>query len=219
MRGKIARVDLKQPRPHFYVLQMEIWDSDGVFSAVWVNQKFLAGTLVEGVEILVSGKAVYNNYSRRWQIEADDYEIITPAYRAGITPFYALTEGLTQKKLRQTVRLALEYLPFLADPLPAALRTEYTLSALPEAVSELHFPVKRDAWRQARRRLVFDEFFYVELGAALRYARAKTELNGIRFQPAGALLETYYRSLPYQLTAAQKRVIAEVLGDMAAPNP
>jgi ATP-dependent DNA helicase RecG len=219
LRGKIGRVNLSQPRPRFYVVRAEIWDSDGVFTAVWFNQKFLAETLAEGTEVLVSGKAAYNDYSRRWQIEADDYEIITPAYRAGVTPFYALTEGLTQKKLRQTVRQALEYLPFLADPLPPDLRAKYALSVLPAAVRELHFPVKRDAWRQARRRLVFDEFFYVELGAALRYARAKTELNGIRFQPQGALLETYYRSLPYQLTAAQERVIAEVLADMAAPKP
>ncbi|MDR2431778.1 MAG: ATP-dependent DNA helicase RecG [Candidatus Margulisbacteria bacterium] len=219
LRGKIARVELRQPRPRFYVLQAEIRDSDGIFSAVWFNQKFLAKTLTAGVEVLVSGKVVYNNYSRRWQVETDDYEIITPAYRAGITPFYALTEGLTQKKLRQTVRLALEYLPLLTDPLPPDLKTKYALPALPAAVRELHFPVKREAWRQARRRLVFDEFFYVELGAALRYARAKTELNGIRFQPQGALLETYYRSLPYQLTAAQKRVIDEVLRDMAAPQP
>ncbi|MDR1452982.1 MAG: ATP-dependent DNA helicase RecG [Candidatus Margulisbacteria bacterium] len=219
LRGRITRVNLNQPRPRFYVLQAEIQDSDGIFSAVWFNQKFLASALLEGIEVLVSGKVVYNNYSRHWQVEADDYEIITPAYRAGVTPFYALTEGLAQKKLRQIVQQALTYLPLLADPLPPDLRTEYALAALPAAVSELHFPVRRDAWRQARRRVVFDEFFYVELGAALRYARAKTELNGICFQPQGALLETYYRSLPYQLTAAQKHVIDEVLCDMAAPKP
>ena len=55
LRGKIVRVDLKQPRPRFYVLQAELQDSDGVFRAVWFNQKFLAGALVEGVEVFVSG--------------------------------------------------------------------------------------------------------------------------------------------------------------------
>ncbi|GBR76655.1 ATP-dependent DNA helicase RecG [Candidatus Termititenax persephonae] len=219
LRGWILAVKVSQPRPHFSVLQADIRDAYGTFRAVWFNQKFLAKILRPEAEILVAGKVVYNTYAHLYQLDVDDYELLTAAYRPAIVPLYDLTEGLTQKKLRQTMRQVLTVLPELSDPLPPELRQKYGLADLALSVRELHFPTAREAWRRARQRLVFDDFFYVELGAALRYQRGRTGLTGISFQPAGKLLDAYYATLPYPLTGAQQRVIAEVLQDMAATRP
>ncbi|MDR1997734.1 MAG: ATP-dependent DNA helicase RecG [Candidatus Margulisbacteria bacterium] len=219
LRGQVLSARLTQPRPRFYVVNAQLRGGAGSFSAVWFNQKFMAKTLRPGLEILISGKVVFNDYAGQFQVDVADYEIITADFRPGIVPVYALTDGLTQKKLRQVMRLALAEVRDLRDPLPPALRQKHNLPELPAAVRELHFPSGRENWRQSRQRIVFDEFFYVELGMALRYARHRTELTGISFQPEGRLLDAYYQNLPYQLTAAQQRVIGEVLRDMAGPRP
>ncbi|MDR2431791.1 MAG: ATP-dependent DNA helicase RecG [Candidatus Margulisbacteria bacterium] len=217
--GQVITVKLSQPRPHFYIVRAELRDSTGFFRAVWFNQKFMAKTLRPGLEILISGKVVFNDYEKQFQIEAEDYEIITPAFKPAILPVYNTTAGLSQKKLRQTAAFVLAQIPKLADPLPPALRQRHNLIDLDAAIREMHFPLRRESWPLAKQRLVFDEFFYVELGMALRYARHRAGLAGIRFQPRGKLLDAYYQTLPYRLTGAQRRVIQEILQDMAGGQP
>lgn len=219
LRGQVVTAKLLQPRPRFYVVRAEIRDRQGSFRAIWFNQKFMAKTLRPGLEMFISGKVVFNSYEKQFQVDVEDYEIITADFQPSIVPVYNSTEGLPQKKLRQIIRTVLDTLKDFPDPLPRELKQKYTLLDLPKAIQEMHYPTSRTLWPQAKQRIVFDEFFYVELGMALRYARHKTNLTGIRFQPEGKLLEEYYKTLTYQLTGAQRRVIAEVLADMAAPRP
>ncbi|MBV8883275.1 MAG: DNA helicase RecG, partial [Chroococcidiopsidaceae cyanobacterium CP_BM_RX_35] len=81
-----------------------------------------------------------------------------------VVPVYTLADGVAADLVRQTVLAALSATVHLKDPLPATLRDKYGLIDLPVAISNIHFPADSAALELARRRLVFDEFFYLQVG-------------------------------------------------------
>ncbi|MFM7367633.1 MAG: DNA helicase RecG, partial [Sphaerospermopsis kisseleviana] len=81
-----------------------------------------------------------------------------------VVPIYGLTEGVVANTVRQAVMAALPAAANLKDPLPVGLRKKYELMELKDAVPNIHFPKDSDTLKYARRRLVFDEFFYLQLG-------------------------------------------------------
>ncbi|MFN7656640.1 MAG: DNA helicase RecG, partial [Dolichospermum sp.] len=79
-----------------------------------------------------------------------------------VVPIYSLTEGVVANTVRQAVMTALTAAVNLKDPLPKGLREKYDLMELKEAIPNIHFPKDSDSLKIARRRLVFDEFFYLQ---------------------------------------------------------
>ncbi len=136
-----------------------------------------------------------------------------------LVPVYALSEGVGAGLVRRAVTGALKFVEALVDPLPISMRTALELLPLPEAIRLVHFPENDAQKLQARRRLVFDEFFFLQLGLLQRRWQQRTRTSGIRFQIEGELVERFYALLPFALTGAQKRVVAEVLTDLADPQP
>ncbi|MEN9231075.1 MAG: ATP-dependent DNA helicase RecG [Thermostichus sp. DG02_5_bins_236] len=138
-----------------------------------------------------------------------------------ILPIYPLTEGITADLVRKTVQLALPAVALIGDPLPPDLKQTFQLFDLPLALQQIHFPETGDHLAQARRRLVFDEFFYLQLGLLQRRQRYREQAQAVpRYQPMGGeLVERFYQLLPFQLTAAQQRVINEILADLQDPLP
>ncbi|MFS8907812.1 ATP-dependent DNA helicase RecG, partial [Synechococcus sp. OH2] len=107
------------------------------------------------------------------------------------------------------------------DPLPEPLKRQLQLLDLPLALQQIHFPKTQELLAQARRRLVFDEFFYLQLSLLQRRQRYRAQAQAVpRYQPArGELLDRFYQILPFQLTAAQQRAIDEILADLRDPLP
>jgi ATP-dependent DNA helicase RecG len=126
---------------------------------------------------------------------------------------------LSQKKLRELIRQALEeFAHFMSDPLPVPLRTAYQLADLPTALQQVHFPDNQEALTQARKRLAFEEFFYIQLGVLQR--RRELQRNPATALPSdAALLEQFTSRLPFALTGAQQRVLGEVARDIARTVP
>jgi ATP-dependent DNA helicase RecG len=128
---------------------------------------------------------------------------------------------VSQKVLRAILDQNLDrLLPLLqtADAVPRALTESLQLPTLMQAVAALHRPDTLRHAEQGRRRLAFDELLFLQLlHARVRHSRAK-QTGGIAFQRSDRLIAPLYRSLPFELTGAQKRAIAEILGDMAAPQ-
>lgn len=136
-----------------------------------------------------------------------------------VVPVYPLTEGVGANVVRKAVIAALPAAQKIQDPLPAGLRDYYGLIPLSEAITNIHLPANPEILSHARRRLVFDEFFYLQLGLLKRKAtQRKVNTNAI-LAPQGKLIEQFYQILPFKLTNAQQRVISEILKDLAKSEP
>jgi ATP-dependent DNA helicase RecG len=136
-----------------------------------------------------------------------------------VVPIYPLTEGVGADMVRKAVTTALPSLVHLKDPLPKALRDYYGFVEVREAIANIHFPADTDALELARRRLVFDEFFYLQLGLLQRQYKARQIANSAVLSPSGQLVEKFYQLLPFKLTGAQQRVINDILNDLKKSVP
>jgi ATP-dependent DNA helicase RecG len=136
-----------------------------------------------------------------------------------VLPVYPLTEGVTADVVRKAVIGAMGAINQIKEPLPVNLRNQYGLLGLKDAIANIHFPTDADTLGHARRRLVFDEFFYLQLGFLhRRHQQRQTEKSAI-FTPSGQLIEKFNEIIPFILTNAQKRVIGEILADLISPTP
>ncbi|GAP99235.1 ATP-dependent DNA helicase RecG [Leptolyngbya sp. NIES-2104] len=136
-----------------------------------------------------------------------------------IVPVYPLTEGVGADLVRRAVSTSLPAIANLHEPIPKGLLTEYGLVGIQDAIANIHFPTDPDALESARRRLVFDEFFYLQLGLLKRrYEQRQTQASAV-LAPTGRLIDDFYKLLPFKLTNAQQRVTNDILNDLQRPIP
>ena len=204
-------------------LVVTIRDASGFLSCAWFNQPYLARIFKRGQRIIVHGKV--QPYGRGpLQMLVKDFEVVEdgedePLHAGRLVPVYPLTEGLTQRPLRRLMkRLVDGWADRLEDPLPHRVRAARGLVSLSVAISAAHFPGDEAEQAAARRRLVFDDFFLLEIGLAIRRQRDGRR-RGLAINPSGSLVRRLRASLPYSLTAAQERVWSEIRTDMAEPYP
>lgn len=136
-----------------------------------------------------------------------------------IVPVYPLTENTKAYVIRKAVVAALPAIAQLADPLPSDLKEMYALLDLQSAIANIHFPDDQNRLEQARRRLIFDEFFYLQLGLLRRRLSQRQEQTRAVLAPTGELVDRFYDTLPFQLTDAQQRVVNDILNDLQRPIP
>jgi ATP-dependent DNA helicase RecG len=153
-------------------------------------------------------------------------EMIHPRYRivapgeplpAALTPVYPTTAGLGQAALRKLVQEALQD-EAIEDTLPAGMQQRYALAPLADSVRLLHAPPPGADLAAAWQRVKFDELLAQQL--QLRLARRKRREKAAPALPSsGPLLKRFLGKLPFRLTRAQQRVMAELLRDLAQPHP
>lgn len=136
-----------------------------------------------------------------------------------VVPVYPLTEGVGADLVRKAVVMALPSVVALKDPLPRKLREKYELVDLAVAIAHIHFPPGTEELAVARRRLVFDEFFYLQLGLLRRRKEQQKQQTTVKMAPTGELIEAFYKVLPFQFTGAQQRVVQEILTDLQETAP
>ncbi len=171
----------------------------------WFNMPYLKKSLRSGVPYIFRG---------RIKAKGDRLILEQPAvfkpeqYQAVIgtmLPVYTLVKGMTNQMVTKAIRQVLEYQGLLAEHLPDAIRERYQIAEYNFSLEQIHFPKSEEGLREARKRLVFDEFFFFLLQLrGLKNARQKEQNQfEIREVPEP---ETLIQSLPYSLTGAQKRV-------------
>jgi ATP-dependent DNA helicase RecG len=136
-----------------------------------------------------------------------------------LLPVYALTEGIPADVVRKAIIACLSAIEQIKDPLPRNLRDLYGLIGLKEAIANVHFPTDQTILAHARRRLVFDEFFYLQLGFLQRRQQQRQQEKSAILAPTGKLIEQFNKILPFSLTNAQSRVISEILQDLESSSP
>jgi ATP-dependent DNA helicase RecG len=147
------------------------------------------------------------------------YRIVTPGepLPATLTPVYPTTTGLGQATLRALVQEALESEP-IEDTLPAALMQRHALAPLEPSVRLLHAPPPGADLATAWRRVKFDELLAQQLQLRLAYRKRRSR-SALALPSSGPLLKRFLGKLPFRLTRAQSRAMAELLKDVSQPHP
>jgi ATP-dependent DNA helicase RecG len=217
--GTIWETRARRTRTNQIIVQSIISDGTANIQATWFNQKWLADKLKAGMQIVLSGKV--DQYLGRLVFNSPEWEPLDmdPLRTRRIVPVYPLTEGLSAKKMRDVMKTAVNrWAHHIPDPLPEAIRKKLDFYFLSQAVAQVHFPGNHDSLHQARKRIIFDELFLLQLG--MQGQRHKWQSHpGIPLPTDEAALAQFNASLPYELTKAQNRVIAEFAADMSQGKP
>ncbi|HHP7230305.1 MAG TPA: ATP-dependent DNA helicase RecG [Xenococcaceae cyanobacterium] len=136
-----------------------------------------------------------------------------------ILPVYPLTEGVPADTVRKSVIAVLPVAKSLKDPLPVHICKHYDLIKLADAIANIHYPQDQANLAHARRRLVFDEFFYLQLGFLQRRQLLKEKQISASFSAQGELIRRFESIIPFKLTQAQERVVNEIWRDLQATKP
>ena len=202
--------------------QAVLGDDTGNVRAVWFNQPYLARTMRAGTELVISGKV--NLYRGSFVFESPEYELLRGqeelVHTGRLVPVYPSVEGLPQRTLRRLVKRALEAgLPLVEEYAPQDTLHRTGLMGLPGALAQAHYPDSTQDWSAARRRLAFDELLLLQLAALSRKRAWQEDNRGIALKADPSLIESFVTALPFDLTAAQTRVVRELLGDLEQARP
>src|SRR5207249_4508196 len=185
----------------------------------WFNLHYVQKMIATGQQLVVFGKPRLRG--NRICMDHPEFEVIEDdeeksIHLRRITPIYPATEGLSQRVLRSMIYRLLQELDI--EPIEPLLPRNLKNGDRGEAIRAIHFPETWDSLRAARDHLVLSEFFAMQMLIASRRTESHTRVSGIHAGP-GELMEKFLRALPFELTAAQKKVIAEIKHDMAAKYP
>ncbi len=185
---------------------------------VWVNQAYMARQYARGDVLLIKGQA--RCYPSGLEILVLGAERLPPeAEELGIVPLYASGEGLSEQWVRALIKQAAQRCPTIpAGLIPPAVAQARGLKALAEAIAQAHQPESMETAREAQRRLAYESLFALQADLARRRQQHRLPTEGGRIPTAG-VAETWAAALPFALTAAQTRAIAELLADLEAPYP
>ncbi|MDQ3981052.1 MAG: ATP-dependent DNA helicase RecG [Actinomycetota bacterium] len=205
------------------MIKGQIADETGAIDVTWFNQEWVARALTPGTVAFFYGKL--GLFRGRLQMSAPRFERVRtgaePFNVGRIIPIYPATAELTSDQLRKLMWDALAKHGQILDPLPDRLFRSLGLMTRSDAIRLIHFPDTKDEVLGARRRIVFDEVFTLQLGLVYRKRKLERTVRGISHAAPGpaSLAETFVAELPFELTGAQRRACGEVAGDMAKAYP
>ncbi len=214
------------------VVELTVRDDTGRLAVVFFNQPWRAKQLEADTEAIFFGKVgEYRGTRQMVNPVVDVVAGVTPGRRTlRILPVYPASAkaGLTSWEIGEFVEEALKRAGEFADPLPAEWRTAIDLWERTEAFRAIHTPESLDVVEPARRRLVFDELFRLQLALVLRRRAFEDNARALHHdvsprEVTGAVADTlvarFLAGLPYELTKAQRRALAVIVADMAGPFP
>jgi ATP-dependent DNA helicase RecG len=221
LRARLVVHGLRRTRSRRGLVEARVQDATGTLQLIWFNAPYMERQLQAGQEYIIYGKVEERH---PLQMVHPEIEAVSPeeeALHAGrIVPIYPLTQGVSQRWLRRLIaRLVHESAEALEESLPQALLLKHQWPAVADAVRALHAPSSWDELSRARQRLAFEELLVLQLALAQRRARMQAVHKPQHYRVAGPLTEHLLRVLPFELTAAQQRVLHELQADLLRPHP
>ena len=198
----------------------------------WFHGGYLVDRLPEGARLALYGKIELDSYSGDLLIMHPEFEPLgdeggddATLHTGRIVPIYEAAGNVSARAFRTLLHRILDQLPPLEDMLPPHLRDRFGLPDRTTALRNIHFPPPGEDLRlvnafrsPSQIRFIFEEFFWLECGLALKRAKARLR-PGISFALNDTVRERIKQMLPFKPTAAQKRVFGEIARDMAEPHP
>lgn len=236
--AEVRSVETRTSKGGRRVFEAVVSDGRGSVVMKWFNfsPRHLAGIWRPGRRGIFSGEVVFYGHNSEihhpevdWLAEGTDpatFMADDPVNFGRTIPVYPLTEGLRQKPLRKVQKEIVDtFSEAVETSIPGEILERRSLMPVDEALREVHFPGNDTAIEEleqratrAHRTLAFDEFFFLQLGLALKKRGVSIE-QGIPFQVTHKYTRQLIKTLPFALTAAQKRVLTEIKEDLAAPHP
>jgi ATP-dependent DNA helicase RecG len=231
------------PRKRLQIFELIARDETGALVVMWFNQPYLQNVLKKGYRLMLSGRVKVSTYDGRLEMENPQFEIISRDQQGNfsgemelpeelihtgrIVPIYHETHGLTSRVIRSLMKAILDtWSESIPEILPRGVLDRQKLLGLGKSLQQIHFPdPDQECQRLNRgvtefhRRLIFDDFFLLQLGLAYKRREIGEDQKGISFSVHGAELGRFLGQLPFSLTSAQKRVIQEIKQDMIRPRP
>ncbi|HFU4012446.1 TPA: ATP-dependent DNA helicase RecG [Streptococcus suis] len=192
-------------------LRFSIKQGEAIIAVSFFNQPYLADKVEVGQEIAIWGKWDKAKASLTgMKIVAESSE--------DLQPIYHVAQGISQANLVKLVQAAVDrgYFDLIEENLPAILLEKYRLLPRKQAAFAMHFPRDLDEYKQALRRVKFEELFYFQLNLQVLKVENKAESNGLAIPYQRSLVEEKIAGLPFALTEAQQSALDEILCDMAS---
>jgi ATP-dependent DNA helicase RecG len=235
---KAVSTFVSKKKNNLTIIKITVWDGTGLVNASWFygksnryTQERYKSQYPKGANIILSGIAKFDEYTGLYTIDKPQATVISGDFdsanetnllhNARIVPVYPLTENLNVKTIRRAIYNALEiYSGGLIDILPLEIRQKYSLMDKITAIKQIHFPDTTEHLENARKRLVFEELFLVQLRFALMREQTKRSKNGLEIKiKENGFVERFVKSLPFKLTKAQNNSFNEILTDLNSPEP
>ncbi len=212
------------------VFEVVVGDGTGVITLKWFQHaQYFKDRFKKGTRLIFSGEVKWFNHQK--EIHHPDVDVVEDDIEKDhlnfkrIVSIYSETEGLHQKTLRRLMKQIVDdFADDLSSPIPEEVRERQRLIDFREAFRTVHFPGEEESLErlnlqrsEAHRRIIFDEFFFLQLGLAMKKRGTAVE-HGISFHPEGRLAQRWLDLLSFRLTQAQERVFAEIKKDMARPR-
>jgi len=213
------------------VFKVQFRDQSGFFECVWFQGvKFFINVFNEGDIFAVSGKPTVSKYGNL-QFAHPDFDRISEDESQSflntgkIIPIYRIpkelrTTNIGDFSLRRIINNAVEnYHQYLEESLPSQIINNHNLLDIKDAVTNYHFPSSKENLDEAKRRFKFEELFYLEILVALRKKNYKSKLTGNSLGIKTSLVKEFLKTLPFELTKAQLKVLSEIKKDMMSALP
>ena len=236
--GKVLSADITATKGGRRFFEAHVSDDSGSIAFKWFNANptFMKRVWKPGRTGIFTGEVTQFGHQREvhhpdveWLEEGKGVQDVLasdPVNFGRIVPVYPLTEGLGQKVMRRVMKEVVDgFLASLQELIPASILGPLHLPGLRQSLRDLHLPpaeARLDELNSGRtpahRAIAFDEFFFWELGLALKKRGVALD-EGIAFRVTHRYTKELARLLPFELTAAQRRVLTEIKTDMMAPHP
>ncbi|MFZ5643326.1 MAG: ATP-dependent DNA helicase RecG [Bacillota bacterium] len=221
IRGVVTALEEKKPRKGLTITRVIVMCGPERLVAVWFNQPFIKRQIPVGCHVVVTGKVT--RFFNEMQIQVTDYEIEdgNDMLNTGrIVPIYPLTEGLSQRLIRQIMKCALtEWADRTTEFIPGDILSRYVLPETGAALHAIHFPGSVEELRMARRRLIFEEFLLQQIIVALMKKRSKKKQKDHIYLNNDEYEKDFLSALPFKMTPGQCEAWGEIKRDMHEPYP
>ncbi|MBQ6848323.1 MAG: ATP-dependent DNA helicase RecG [Clostridia bacterium] len=210
VKAKVLSKTEERKRSGITLYSIVVEDSSAQMTVVLWGQKFLANSIREGREYLFYGKITGGFLFKQMSSPK-----IVPAVENGIEPIYPASKNMSSKQIERLIKTAVAQVR-LPETIPEEIRERNRLCTINYAIENIHFPISREAFLKAQKRLVFEELFILRTGLSL--------LKSKKGKKAGSVIKQGYLAefkalLPFNMTSAQERVIKECMRDMFSGTP
>jgi ATP-dependent DNA helicase RecG len=218
IQAELASIVGRYVRRGLHITEAVASDASGSIKIVWFNQPFRATTMKKGEQYYFSGE--FGLSRQRLTLSSPVSEKVSelPLHTARIVPVYRETKGVTSVMIRKAVQQAFTMGEKLIESLPKWMLDAYQLQDRHTATYEMHFPSSAKALSAAKRRLGFEEVFYLTL-ASLINKRAFQASHSVHVPFDVALAKTFVSQLPFTLTDDQRKVLWHIFQDMEHAHP
>lgn len=201
-------------------VEVQVGDQTGDLKVVFFGSRWLAQQFTIGRKLVLSGKVTaYQGLRQMTNPDWEPYAADELIHTGRLVPVHPLTKGLYERNARKIIKAVVDQAaPRVSDHLPQVVRERTGLLPLAEAIAQMHFPTTQEVLMQARRRLGFDEFLFIQLGVVQRKLLWQGEL-GYRLAFCESVHEDLIAHLPFELTRAQVRAVEEIFADLQRPVP